>query len=214
PLWHSSSSNDLPLQLAIAIRFPKPQPAPIGVFIFTGFDPLRQLANPVNKPAAEHDAVGNKSRLEVLDAKEDFAFPSFCAESIQSRNTDKIFDNVAVAIRQVAELERKHMTLPNERGAEAGAEAEKQHASAAVAAERLHRSIVDDAHWFAERVAKIEPDPAFAEVLGVFHDLPATHRRRKSDRERVILPVARLFFHFLDESFRAQFCPGIEFRRV
>ena len=66
------------------------------------------------------------------------------------------------------------MILPDERGAEAGAEAEKQHASAAViTAERLQRGVVNDPHRFPERLREIESGPAVAEMFRILHDFPS-----------------------------------------
>ena len=67
-------------------------------------------------------------------------------------------------IGQVREFHRLEHAIDDERGAESGAEAEEEHAAALVAAQRLHRRVVDDANGTPERLLEVEADPALAQV--------------------------------------------------
>src|SRR5205823_4132507 len=168
----------------------------------------------MHEAAAEDDVIGNESAFQLLHREEDFALPFFFAETIDSRNAKEIFDDVAVGIWEVAQLEWENVSFPNKSRTKSGAETEKQHASAAIASQRLHGRVIDDAHRFAKRFGKIKSDPAFAEMFRFFDDLPPVHRGRKTDRERVVIPAAGCIFELANEFVRAQCAAGIEFGTV
>ena len=87
--------------------------------------------------------------FQLSDRENHFAFPSFEAEPFDPRNPEKIFDDVAIAIGEIAELEREQQIFQQQRRAEPGAEAEKQHSPAVITSERLHRGVVDHLDRFA-----------------------------------------------------------------
>ena len=87
------------------------------------------------------------------------------------------------------ELERHDAAIVDERGAEAGAEAEEQHPPAFVAAERLHGGVVQDFHGLAERRRPVEVHPARAKVPGLFDHLAAEDRAGNAERDDVVVPV-------------------------
>ena len=47
------------------------------------------------------------------------------------------------------------------------AKSQEQHAAALVAAQGLHRGIIDGIQWISEGVLDIEPDSFIAQVLGL-----------------------------------------------
>src|SRR5438270_11416034 len=94
-------SEDLTLPFPrSAVGCPQTQPAEESVLVFAVFNSFRQLIEAVNVAAAEHEIIGNKGFLQLSDGKDDFAFPFFCAKSFDSRNTEKIFNDAASAIRK------------------------------------------------------------------------------------------------------------------
>ena len=74
------------------------------------------------------------------------AFPFLFSKKRHTWNAEVILDDFTIGIRQVAELERHQGLVPHQRGAEPSPKSQKEHAPAAVTAERLHGCIVDQAH--------------------------------------------------------------------
>ena len=138
--------------------------------------------------------IGDEGTLQLLDDVEGFLAPVLFPDLLERRFADLRLDDFVIHIGQIAELERKHVAFPNQRGAEPGAEAEEQHPAVAITPERLQRRIVDHARRLAERLLEIIIEPAFAEMLRLIgRDLSIAHRRGKTDRHRVVFPIARLF---------------------
>ena len=79
-----------------------------------------------------------------------------------------------VPVRQVTQLHRLHDAVDDHGGAQTGAEPEKQHLAALIAAQRLHRRVVHHLDRASERLPVVESDPARAEV---------TRLRQPDDRE-------------------------------
>jgi len=86
----------------------------------------------------------------------------------------------------------------NERGAKASAQAEEQHAAAAVAAECLHGSVVDDFDRTTERLLEVETDPPGPEVRRFVKRFSAHDGSGVSDGDDRVIPVASGFLHFFD----------------
>src|SRR5207247_9363412 len=118
--------------------------------VVSSLNGARQRVELLRAPAAEDDVIRNQRFLQQQDRAKDFAFPSFFAQLFHSRFAEVILDYVAVAVRQIAELQRKHIRFPNQCRSQSGAESKKQHAVAVETAECLHGCIVDDADWFAK----------------------------------------------------------------
>src|SRR5882724_2355587 len=110
---------------------------------------MRQLIQSLRASAAENDIIGNQRFLQQHDGTKDFAFPSLFATLFQSRLPAIILDAVAVAVRQIAELELEHVAFPDQGRSKSGAQSKKQHPPATITTERLHRGIIDDADRFA-----------------------------------------------------------------
>ena len=92
--------------------------------------------------------------------------PLLAAAPLQGANAEITLPR-AVAVRQVRQFHRHDDAVGDQRGAETGAETEKQQQSALVAAERLHRGIVDDLNRTAERRLEIKADPTLARDCAV-----------------------------------------------
>src|SRR6266566_4262637 len=122
-----------------------------------------------------------------------------------------IFNDVAIPIRQIAELERHKSLVPHQCGAQAGAKSQKKHSPAMVTAERLHRCVVDHAYGYSERPRKIEVDPAFAQMFGVPGDSAVAHRRGETNRCNIKVPAAHVLLEFVDELGWAHSRTGNEF---
>src|SRR4029077_9742163 len=110
---------------------------------------MRQLIQSLRAAAAENDIIGNQRFLQQYDGTKDLAFPPLFAEPFQSRLAEVILDNVPAAIRQIAKLEWEHFASQDQRRSQSGAQSKKQHPPAAIAAEGLHRGVIDDADRFA-----------------------------------------------------------------
>ena len=106
---------------------------------------------------------------------------------MQTFVAELVLDDPVIHVRQVAQLERKNVILPDERGPEPGPESEEKHAPfAAITAERLERGVVDNPDRFPERLGKIKTGPVLAQMFRVRHDLarPAPGREIRSRPRR------------------------------
>ena len=98
----------------------------------------------------------------------------------------------------------------DERGADARAEAEEEHASAVVAAESLHRRVVDHTDRPAECGFEVEAHPAVAEISRLGAGAVGVDCSWIADGEDVVVPVAGDFAHLLDEHVWREFLSGVE----
>jgi hypothetical protein len=73
--------------------------------------------------------------------------------------------------RKMTQFHRFDDAIHNECRPEASTQAEKQHLSALVTAEGLHRCVVDQLRRLAERALEVEPDPSQTEVHRLGHDM-------------------------------------------
>ena len=96
---------------------------------------------------------------------------------------------VPFLVREVSELHGLEHALDDQRRAETGPEAEEEHAAASVAAEGLHRGVVDELHGPAEGASEVEAHPAAAEVVRLRNHVPVDHRSGIADGDVVVGPV-------------------------
>src|SRR5204862_8344891 len=120
-----------------------------SVFVFAALNAFRQLIEPVHIAATEDDVIVNERFFQLCDRKNHFAFPFFFSEPFDSGNAEKIFNDVAIAIRKLAELERKEHVFKSERRTEPGAKSEKKHSPVGITSQCLPRGMVDALHRFA-----------------------------------------------------------------
>ena len=102
-------------------------------------------------------------------------------------------------------LHGHHEAVDDECRPEAGPQSEEEHPPAVVAAERLHRGVVDDLRRLAERGLEVEPDPARPEVDRLADDLPVDHWSRDADGDTYVLPVGRLLQYASDHLLGSEF---------
>src|SRR5439155_5259056 len=193
------------------VDLPKSNATKKSVSVMSWLYVARQLVKLLRAPAAENDIVGNNRLLQQQDSAKDLAFPFFFAQLFHSRFPKVILDDVAIAVRKIAELQREHVRFPNQCRSQSGAESKKQHAPAAKTAEGLHGCIVDDADRFAQRLLVIEPCPSRTEMFGFAHDAPIADWRRKSHRDSVKAPIPQQRFHLSHHFARRQVRTGFEF---
>src|SRR5438128_6470870 len=120
-----SQLKDLPFLFAAGSRFPKTNAADKSVFVFSALDAFGQRLEAVHVAAAEDNIIGDERFLQLGDGEDHFAFPFVFAESIDSGNAEKIFDHLAIAIGEIAQLERQQSFLPNKGAAKSGPESQK-----------------------------------------------------------------------------------------
>ena len=120
-----------------------PTPPPSPRRRLSKADRLRQLIG------VSWDLVRDEGELELFDDGEHFCLPCFSAEPTQPNFSEDFFDSIDARIRQISELERENIAVPDQGGAEAGSETEKKHSPSGIAPECLHGSVIDDANGFA-----------------------------------------------------------------
>ena len=99
----------------------------------------------------------------------------------------------------MGEFHRLQHPIDDHGRSQAGAQAEEEHTSLLVAAERLHGRIVDDLQRLAaEGLAVIELRPSRREVMRIFERTPLNNRARIADGDSVVGPVGDRGFHFDD----------------
>src|SRR6266516_4290492 len=97
-----------PFQLArVPFGLPQTRPAEKCILILSSFNTFRQRIETMGVSAAQDDVIGNERPLQLLHRMNDFAFPFFFAKQLQAWDAKIIFNDAAVVIRQVAELERQ-----------------------------------------------------------------------------------------------------------
>src|SRR3989442_2350724 len=146
-------------------------------------------------PATNDDVVRIERRPQALRHVEHALAPARLAMTLEPPDADVVLEAVALLVRQVGEFHRLEDAVDDERGPEAGAEAEKQHPAAAVAPERLHRGVVEHLHRMAEGSPEVEAHPAAAEVPRLGDRMPVDDRSGIADGDVVVGPVGRQTLH-------------------
>ena len=164
---------------------------------------LRQFLQFLDVAAADDDVVRSDRLDHPRRAVLDVLLPLLPAQPAQGAVAEVILVG-AVLERQVGQLHGDDDAIGHHRGAQAGAEAEKQHQPALVAAERLHRRVVDDPDRAAECGSEIEADPPASEVVRLLDDAAVADASRVADRDRVVLPVRDELLDARDQLLRRQ----------
>src|SRR5205814_10459726 len=105
---------------------------------------------------ADHDLVRLERCTEACDHVQHVLPPAPLAVALEPSDADVILERVPFLVRKVSELHGLEHALDDQGRAETGPEAEEEHAAAAVAAERLHRGVVDELHGPAEGASDAE----------------------------------------------------------
>src|SRR5262245_16501737 len=145
------------------------------------FNSLRNQYQFLRISTTQHDVIGNQGFLQLHNGVLNIALPGFVAESCLPGFAKVILNDAAVAVGQVAQLERKDKVVPNQGGPKSRPESEKEHPAAVVAAERLHGCVIDDTHRFAQRFLEVECHPAFTEMFWLAYDSTVAHGGRKPE---------------------------------
>src|SRR6266581_4195776 len=107
-------------------------------------DSFREFVQFFGVAAAQHDVIGDQRFLQLHKRVLNVALPIFFAEAGQAWFSEIIFNDTAVAIRQIAQFEREDVMAPNKGRSKSGAQPEKKHPATVITAKRLHRRIVDN----------------------------------------------------------------------
>ena len=164
----------------LAVRgAPDPEAALEGARVAADPGLGRQLLQVLHVAATEHDLVDLEGVAQLRHDLGDELAPALLAQTVEAALAEEVLVALAVAVRQVRDLQGLHDAFQHERRAEAGAEAQEQHAPAAVAAERLHHRVVQDPHGPAKGAAVVEAGPAAADVLRLLQHPAVLHRARE-----------------------------------
>ncbi len=101
-----------------------------------------------------------------------------------------IFVAAAPFIGQMRKLHRRHRTVDNQCRTQPRAQTQKKHATAFVAADRLHRSIIHEQCRPAKGFAKVKTNPTASEIERFGDDHAVHDHAGISDRYHVIFQIA------------------------
>src|SRR3974377_1738086 len=114
-------------------------------------DPARNYRQAFGVASAKHDVVSLQRGLQLGDNLHDGFLPLLFPPALEACSSAVVFKCLAALVGKVGEFHGFQDAVHNERGAKASAQAQEQHAATAVAAERLHGSVVDDLDRTTER---------------------------------------------------------------
>src|SRR5437588_304158 len=177
---------DLRFDLVI---FPEPEAAQKSVHVVAEPAARRQALELLGIAAPNDDAVGHQGSLQTGDDVLDCRLPLLLAQPFQPAQPDEILEGLVFLVRQVRELQRCDHILDDESAAHTGAQPDKEHAPALVAAKCLHGGIVDELYRFAKLGLEIKINPARPEVFRLQHRLAVNYRAGVADGDNVVLPV-------------------------
>src|SRR5215470_6520208 len=160
------------------------------VRVIAGAAARRQRLQLVNVAAPEHDVLGLERGDQPCDDVHDVAPPWLEPVRLQPVQSDVLLE-CSVPVRQVTELHRLDKAVDDHRGAETGAEPEKQHLAAAVTPEGLHCGVIHDLDRTPKRRPIVEPNPAAAEMTWLRERAAVDHRPWIADGHRVVRPLRR-----------------------
>src|ERR1700723_2697921 len=96
------------------------------------------------------------------------------------------------------EFHRRNDAVDDHGGTQPRSEAEEQHSAALVAADRLHRGVVQQYSGPVEGLAKIEPNPTGAEIVRLGHHFAVQDDAWVSDGDGLVGPVPGKRMYFRD----------------
>ena len=180
-----------------ASRVPEAKAAEERELVVPALRVRRQFVELLDAAAPDHDVVGLHRVSQQLDHLEHELAPLLLPPLLERALADVVLER-PVPKRKVGELQGVGEAVADECGAEAGAQAEEEHAAAVVASERLHDRVVHDLRRSAERALEVEVDPAFAKVGGLQNRPVAPDRHRDADAHDVPRPALGRHAHLLD----------------
>ena len=113
----------------------------------------------------------------------------FLPETLEAAQAEIVLVGLAFLVAEMGQLHWFEHAVHDHRRAEAGAETEKQHAAALVAADGLHRGVVDQFHRDAEGFVEVETDPAATEIVRLAQRTAVDDRSGIAERNAVVVPA-------------------------
>jgi hypothetical protein len=184
----------------LRLLFPEAEAAEEGVFVFAEAGSGGHGVELFAVAAAEDDVIGIQRRFEEFHDFRDVAAPFLLAQAFEAAKAEIVFVGFPFLVNQVREFHRLEKAVHDHGGAEAGAETEEEHVAAFVAAEGLHRSVIDDFHGEAEGFGEIESHPAATEIVGLAERASVDDGARVADGEAVELPIVGDFLDLFDHA--------------
>jgi len=175
---------------------------------------LRQFRQLLDVAAAQDDVIGHERMLEPGDDVEDVLLPFAAPRAFHAGRAYIILERFAFLVGQVAQLHGRDHAIDDERGAQAGAQPQKEHAAALVAAECLHGRVVDHLDRLSKRRPEVKPDPASAQIDRFHQNLLVDHWARVADADGVVLPTRRQLADAIHHFLRRQAVAGREFANL
>ena len=170
-------------------RAPEPDAALYGVGIGTEDDPFGQMVHKLGVAAAEQHIVCDEGGAKAGDDVEDRLAPALFAAAFETDYADVVLVGEAVFVGEVGDLQRDDGAIEDKCGAQAGAGAEEEHTTAAVAAEGLHGCVIEEAEGLvAEGFLVGEVYPAEGEVMGFGKGAVVEDGTGVADRDGVVVP--------------------------
>src|SRR5205085_1885991 len=102
---------------------PKSNGTKKSISVMSKLDAVWQFVEFLGVPAAKNKIISNEGFLQQQGGVKHFAFPHFFAQLFHSRFPKIVLDHVAVAVRQIAEFQWKHVVGPNQCRSKPGAQA-------------------------------------------------------------------------------------------
>jgi hypothetical protein len=122
--------------------------------------------------ATQHHILRKERAPKQRDDGQNVLSPAFLAQTLALASPDAVLER-AFVVGKVRNLQGLEVAVQDQRGTQARADAQEQHAAAAISADRLHRSIIDDLQGTIERLREIEAHPPLSQVGGYGHHPPA-----------------------------------------
>src|ERR1043166_10269750 len=95
----------------VTVDVPQAPPAAIGVAVAPALEAFGEFVKESCVAAAYNDVIGDEGFLQMRDDELYLAHPFFLAELFKPGLAHPLLDDVAVAVRQIAELEREECFL-------------------------------------------------------------------------------------------------------
>jgi hypothetical protein len=154
--------------------------------------------------AADDDVVGLQDGAQFRHDLDHGSTPLLGAETLEGALTDPFLVTAFIFIRQMRKFHGCDHAIHDHGGAKPRTQAEEQHPAAFVAADCLHRCIVDDACGPAKGLAKIKSDPPGAEIVRLGRHPAVQYYSRITDGYGVEGPVSGKRMHARDHLTRGQ----------
>src|SRR5215510_7489896 len=156
--------------------------------VVTHAAPWRDLAEFFGVAPAQHHIVGVEGRDQVRHPVFDMLLPFLPSEPFESPLAHIVLVR-ALSVWLVAQLHGRHDAVGDQRGAEPGAQAQKEHHAALIAPQRLHGRIIDELDGIPEGSWEVKHDPTRAEVMRFGHHVTLEYQPRVANRYHIIRPL-------------------------